>query len=75
MVITANNDQYTLNNINSDSDSSIITGELEWSYGRKKLNVSLMVEYDNGLQVYSSGNRTLGKIVQQIIYIYTLYIS
>ncbi len=61
MVITADNDQYTLNNINSDS--SMITGELEWSYGRHKLNVSLMVEYDNGLQVYSSGNRTLSKIV------------
>ncbi len=61
MVITADNDQYTLNIINSDS--SIITGVLEWSNGRKKLNVSLMVEYDNGLQVYSSGNRTLSKIV------------
>ncbi len=61
MIITADNDQYTLNNINSYL--SMITGELEWSYGRKELNVSLMVEDHNGLQVYSSGNRTLGKIV------------
>ncbi len=51
---------YTLDNISSDLDS--ITGVKEQTFGRDKLDVSLMVEYGNGLKVYSRENNQLSKM-------------
>ena len=39
-----------------------IIGEKNLNFGRDKRNASIMVEYDSGLQVYSSNSKLLSKL-------------
>ena len=43
--------------------NAVIVGRKELDIGRDKRNVSLMMEYDGGLEVHCGGNNSLSKIV------------